>query len=89
MNDLQAIGTTADDNRLFLFPANGHLVYFEQIDYSTLRLHAVDTLEGVTQEFDESSSFEELPNAVRAALSRSNYRMRSTKTTLEGVMHGD
>lgn len=88
MNSLERIGTTDAGNALLFYPHDGHLVYFEAIEWDTLRLHTVDTLEGVEREFDEFSSFEELPAPVRRAVSTSNYRMRSTKHTLEGVMHG-
>jgi hypothetical protein len=89
MNSLQRIGTTDSDNALFMFPHDGELVYFERIDYSTLRIHTVDCLEGAEQTVSKWDSFEDLPKSVRRALKRSNYRMRSTKATLEGVMHGD
>jgi len=89
MNDLERIGTTDAGNALFLFPCNGVLFYFEAVDYSTIRIHTVDCLEGAETDCDEFSTFEELPRSVRKAITRSQYRMRSTKTTLEGVMHGD
>ena len=86
MNELQRIGTTDAGNALFLFPHGGQLIYFERIDYQTLRLHTVDVLEGADQTVSEWDSVEDLPKAVRRALKRSNYRMRSTKATLEGAM---
>lgn len=90
MNDLQYIDTLENGNSLLFYPCNGTLFYFEAIDYSTIRLHTVDTLEGAETDCTEFSSFEDLPESVRAAISRSQYRMRSTKATLVGAMsHGD
>lgn len=89
MNDLERIGTTDAGNALFMFPLNGHLFYWERIDYSTLRLHTVDVLESTERQYDEWCNYENLPAPVRGAISRSNYRMRSTKTTLVGAMSDD
>lgn len=89
MNSLERIGTTDAGNALFLFPCDGVLFYFRRLDYSAIGLHTVDCLEGAETACTEFSSFEDLPAPVRAAIKRSNYRMRSTKATLEGVMHGD
>ena len=89
MNELQYIDTLDNGNSLLLFPCNGELVYFERIDHSTIRIHSVDTLKGVEQTISEYDSFEDLPRSVRKAITRSQYRMRSTKATLTGAMHGD
>ena len=86
MNDIEYIDTLDSGNSLLFYPCNGVLFYFEKIDYSTIRLHTVDTLDGVETDCDEFSTFEELPESVRAAIARSDYRMRSTKATLEGAM---
>lgn len=86
MNDLERIGTTQSGNALMLFPSDGVLFYFQVVDYGSIRLHSVDTLEGASTDCDERSTFDELPAPVRSAIVRSNYRMRSTKTTLEGAM---
>ncbi len=86
MNDLEYIDTLENGNSLLFFPCDGVLFYFESVDYSTIRIHTVDCLEGAETDCDEFSTIEELPKPVRAAISRSQYRMRSTKTTLEGAM---
>lgn len=89
MNELGRTGTTDAGNAILSIPLNGHVFRFERIDYESIRLHTVDTLEGVEREYDEFAAFEDLPAPVRRAVSVSNYRMRSTKSTLEGAMHGD
>jgi len=89
MNELHRTDTTEAGNAVFTFPLNGHVFKFEKISYDELRLMTVVTLEGVEREYDEFSTFEELPAPVRRAVSVSNYRMRSTKTTLEGAMADD
>jgi len=65
------------------------LYYFEAVEWDTIRLYSVDTVSDVEQEYNEWTSFESLPAPVRKAITRSQYRMRSTKATLEGAMHGD
>ena len=90
MNDLQYIDTLENGNSLLFFPCDGHLLYFERIEYSTIKLRTVDTLTGVEKTISEYDSFKDLPKSARKAIARSNYRMRSTKASFEQVMsHGD
>ena len=86
MNDLKRIDTLDNGNALLFYPSNGVLFYFEKIDYDRIRLYSVDVLSGTETDCDEFSTFDELPNPVRAAIVRSPYRMRDKKTTLEGAM---
>ncbi len=86
MNDLQRIGTTDAGNALLMYPLNGVLWYFERLDYESIRLHTVDTLKDVETEYDEFTTFEELPNPVRRAVFVSQYDMKDTKATLSGAM---
>ncbi|ELY91449.1 hypothetical protein C484_10491 [Natrialba taiwanensis DSM 12281] len=90
MNELQYIGTTESGNSKLMVPGDGHEFTFERLDYQTIRLHTVTTLPGVERDYDEFSTVEELPAGVRRVIACSEYRMRSTKTTLEGAMsHAD
>lgn len=89
MNELQYIDTLENGNSLLFFPHGGHLFYWEAIDWGVIRLHTVDTVSDEDQEYTVWDSFEDLPARVRQAVSTSQYDMRSTKATLEGVMHGD
>ncbi len=90
MNDLEYMRTLENGNKILYFPHDGHIFHFEVIDHSTIRIHDVDVLSDVQRVYDQWADFENLPAPVRAAISRSHYRMRSTKATLEGAMsHGD
>jgi len=80
MNELEYIGTNDSGNSLFFFPCNGHMFTFEVVSPDAIRIHAVSTCQGVEREFDEFSSFEQLPSSVRSAISTSPYRMQSTVT---------
>jgi len=60
MNNLEYIDTLGNGNKLLFFPCNGVLFYFEAVDYSTIRIHTVDCLEGAETDCDEFSTFEEL-----------------------------
>ena len=80
MNSLQRIGTTNAGNPLLWYPFDGVLYYFEAISRDSIRLHAVDTVEGAETDCTEFTPFHELPKKVRAAVVTSEYRMRNTVT---------
>ena len=86
MNELECIGSTKAGNALLMFPFNGELLYFEVTGWDSIRLHAIDTVQGAEQTHSVFDKFEDLDAVIRAAIARSQYNMVRQAGSLEGAM---
>ena len=88
MNDLHYLRTLPSGNSLYVFPFHGYEWQFERVDSSHVVLHDVVKLperEG-TEDYDVWMKLEDLPEDVRGAVVRSQYRLKSRVMTAEGAM---
>jgi hypothetical protein len=86
MIHLQYAGTHQGDT-MFWFGYAGHVFYFRQPRGRSVSLERVNTCDGVTREWDASTSIGELPARVRKALDDHNQiTYRRTADSLEEAM---